>query len=62
MWPPTFVQAWITAENVNALIANCGVTGEIDLLSLDMDGIDWWIWRALEVVSPWVVVLEYQDC
>ena len=62
VWPPTFVQAWITAENVNALIANHGVTGEIDLLSLDLDGVDWWIWRALEVVSPRVVVLEYQDC
>jgi hypothetical protein len=61
VWPPKLVQAWITAENVNSLIANNGYTGEIDLLSLDMDGVDYWIWEAVECVSPRVVVLEYNN-
>jgi len=29
--------------------------------SLDMDGMDYWIWEAIEVVNPRVVVVEYQD-
>ena len=37
------------------------MTGEIDLLSLDLDGIDWWILDALTVVGPRVLVIEYQD-
>ena len=37
-----------------------GFEGEIDLLSLDIDGIDYWIWEALEVIRPRVVVAEIQ--
>jgi hypothetical protein len=58
--PPTLASAWITAGNVNALIAQHGFTGEIDLLSLDMDGVDYWVWKALDCIRPRVVVLEFQ--
>lgn len=57
--PPTLVNVWIDAEKVNALITDHDVDGEIDLLSLDMDGVDYWIWRALACITPRVVVLEY---
>ena len=56
--PPQFTHAWITAENVNEEIARSGVSGPIDLLSLDMDGVDYWVWKAIEVVQPQVVVCE----
>jgi hypothetical protein len=56
--PPVFTNAWITAENVNILIAEFGVKGPIDLLSLDMDGMDYWIWKAINVIDPLVVVCE----
>lgn len=59
--PPSLIQAWITAENVNDLIRNAGVEGEIDLFSLDVDGVDYWIWKALDVISPRVVVVEFQS-
>ncbi len=61
VWPPKLVQAWITAENVNSLLAEQGYSGEIDLLSLDMDGVDYWVWKAIEGISPRVVVLEYNN-
>ena len=57
--PPTFVNAWITAENVDALVASHGFAGPIDLLSLDVDGNDYWLWNALTCISPTVVVLEF---
>ena len=56
--PPSFVHAWITAENVNNIIAAHGFSG-CDLLSLDVDGNDYWIWKALDCVKPQVVVLEF---
>lgn len=59
--PPQLVQAWITAENVNQLIIDHGVEGEIDLFSLDMDGVDYWIWKALDCIQPRVVVVEYNN-
>jgi hypothetical protein len=61
VWPPKFIHAWITAENVNSLVSDNGFTGDIDLLSLDMDGVDYWIWDALTVIKPRVVVLEYNN-
>ncbi len=57
--PPTFINAWLTAENVDALVAGKGFGGPIDLLSLDVDGNDYWIWRALTCITPKVVVLEF---
>jgi len=61
VYPPKSVHAWITRDNVNELIAAQGFQGDVDLLSLDLDGIDYWIWQAITVITPRVVVLEYQD-
>lgn len=58
MPPPTFVHGLVKRENVNALVQKGGLSGEIDLLSIDIDGNDYWIWDALEVVQPRVVIIE----
>jgi hypothetical protein len=57
--PPTMVQAWINAENVDALIAAHGYSGEVGLLSVDVDGMDYWIWKAIRGISPRLVVVEF---
>jgi hypothetical protein len=49
----------VTAENINALIGQGGFAGEIDLLSIDIDGNDYCVWKAIDVVDPRVVVIEY---
>jgi hypothetical protein len=59
-FPPQFVHAWVDRETVNDLIEKHGFRGDIDLLSLDLDGVDYWIWEAIEVVRPRVVVAETQ--
>ena len=59
-FPPRLAHAWITRENVNQLVSDQGFVGEIDLLSLDLDGIDYWVWEALDVIQPRVVVAEIQ--
>lgn len=58
LYPPKIVQAWITRENINSLISDNGVSGEIDLFSLDMDGNDYWVFQALNVISPRVIICE----
>lgn len=57
-YPPKFKQAMVKRENINEIIAEAGFKGEIGLLSIDIDGNDYWIWDALEVVKPQVVVIE----
>jgi hypothetical protein len=51
----------ITQENVNSILSTGGFRGEIDLLSIDIDGMDYWIWKAIDVVEPHAVVIEYQS-
>ena len=41
--------------------ANAGFTGDIGLISIDVDGIDYWIWDAIDVVSPRIVVIEFNS-
>jgi hypothetical protein len=60
LFPPRFLHAWVTAENINELIRSNGVSGEVDLLSLDIDGVDYWVWKALDAISPRVVIAEVQ--
>jgi hypothetical protein len=56
--PPVCIQAWITKDNVNSLIKEEGFEGEVDLLSLDIDGIDYYLWKNLQVISPRVFICE----
>lgn len=51
--------AKLTREGINAFIAENGFAGEIDLLSIDIDGIDYWIWEALSACTPRLVAAEY---
>jgi hypothetical protein len=53
------VAAFITRENINQLLRDNGLTGEIGLLSVDVDGVDYWIWEAIDAVTPALFVAEY---
>jgi len=56
----TVVNAFIDRDNINTLIEkDGGISGEIDLLSIDIDGNDYWVWEAIKCVNPRVVVIEY---
>jgi len=48
----------VKRDNINNLIEESGISGEIDLLSIDIDGNDYWIWDALEIIQPRVVIIE----
>ncbi len=52
-------RAFVTRENINDLLRENGLTGQIGLLSVDIDGNDCWVWEAIDAVSPALVVVEY---
>jgi hypothetical protein len=54
-----FVEAFVTRENVNELLSP--YAGDVGLLSIDVDGVDYHLWEAIEVVSPRIVAIEYQS-
>lgn len=51
--------AFITRENINELISSAGYRGDIGLLSIDIDGNDYWVWEAIDVVRPIICICEY---
>lgn len=53
--------AFITRENINELLSRNGMAGDVGLLSIDIDGNDYWVWEALEVIKPRIVVIEYNS-
>jgi hypothetical protein len=53
------VAAAVSPANVNDILREHGFTGEIDLLSLDIDSYDYWVLEAITVVSPRVLIVEY---
>jgi hypothetical protein len=55
------VCAFIDRDNINTLLTENGFQGDIGLLSIDIDGNDYWVWEAVEAASPRIVVCEYDS-
>jgi len=55
------VSAFVDADNINRLIGDNGISGDIGLLSVDIDGMDYWVWKAIDVISPAIVIVEYNS-
>jgi hypothetical protein len=55
----TLKNTFITAANIEDLFREGNVPTELDLLSIDIDGNDYWVWQAITNYRPRVVILEY---
>ena len=55
----TPVEAFITAENIDTLLIEHDLSGEIGILSVDIDGNDYWVLDAISSVSPAILIVEY---
>ena len=54
----TAVPAFITAENINGLIRDADFAGSIGILSVDIDGNDYWVLEAIDCVDPAIIICE----
>lgn len=51
---------WVTAENVMDIAVGASRAGPLDVLAIDVDGNEYWIWEALQQpINPAIVVVEY---
>jgi hypothetical protein len=53
-----YTKCMVNAENVNQVLSGDSVPKTFDLLSIDIDGVDYWVWKAIKY-RPRVVVIEY---
>jgi hypothetical protein len=55
------VSAFIDRDNINGLIRGAGIEGDIGVLSVDIDGNDYWVLERIDVVSPRILIVEYNS-
>ncbi|MFA7345422.1 MAG: hypothetical protein WC003_14060 [Terrimicrobiaceae bacterium] len=53
------VCAFVDRDNIDSLLLENGIKGKIGLLSVDIDGNDYWVWKAITCIQPALVVVEY---
>lgn len=55
------VKSFIDRDNINSTISNSGFSGEIGVLSVDIDGNDYWVLDAISCINPHIIVSEYNS-
>lgn len=61
IFPPKCNRAWFTRDNIDSVLRECGAPAGADIFSLDVDGMDYWLWEAVNHVRARIVVLEYNN-
>src|SRR5687768_6497737 len=54
----TAMPHFITRENINQLLTEYGIVGNIGLLHIDIDGNDYYVWDTIDVIQPDIVIVE----
>lgn len=57
----TAVESFITKENINKIISEYTKIVDIGILSVDIDGNDYWIWKEIDCIKPRIVICEYNS-
>lgn len=55
------VHSFITKENINSLLKQFVQTPDIGILSVDVDGNDYWILEQINVVNPRILICEFNN-
>jgi len=55
----TIVHARATSGGINDLLKTHGFAGDVDLLSIDIDSVDYWVLDAITVCTARLLVIEY---
>lgn len=55
------VSRFITRDNINSIISEAGIWGDIGLLSVDIDGNDYWVLDKIDCIRPRILICEYNN-
>lgn len=57
-YPPKFIHSMVMRENINDILKKADVPMDVDLMSIDIDGNDYWVWDAIDCITPKVIIIE----
>ena len=55
------INEFITKDNINNIIKKFNIPKKLGLLSLDIDGVDYWVLKKLSVLDPSIIICEYNS-
>jgi len=55
------INEFITKDNINDVIKKFNIPKKLGLLSLDIDGVDYWVLNKLSVLDPSIIICEYNS-
>lgn len=55
-------KSFVTEENINDLFSEANIPYDFEVLSIDIDSIDYYVWRGLNQFRPKIVIVEYNSC
>ncbi len=58
-YPLTSKAAFITRENINSILGLAGFDKELGILSVDIDGVDYYVLSEMENWKPSILIVEY---
>jgi hypothetical protein len=53
--------AFIDKENINSILSSPKFDKDVGILHIDIDGNDYWVWEAINAVSPIILIVEYNS-
>jgi hypothetical protein len=53
--------AMVNPQNVEALFAEANVPLDLGILSIDIDGNDYWVWEAITEYRPAILIVEFNS-
>jgi hypothetical protein len=53
------VNEFVTRKNINEILKKNNLSGSIGLLSIDIDGNDYWVWESINQINPDIVIVEF---
>ena len=57
----TAITSFVNKENINDLLKLSKFDKKIGLLSIDIDGNDYWVWKEINKIEPSIVIIEYNS-
>ena len=55
------INEFITTNNINNILRNYNIKNDLGVLSIDVDGNDYWLWEAIEELTPSIVICEFNS-
>ena len=51
--------SFISKENINELLDKSKFDYDVGIMSIDLDGVDYWIWKEIKDYRPRILIIEY---